>query len=610
MRLEIKTATAAADTELLGADDETGVVEAIVSVTGVVDSDNDVIEPGVYAESLARRHPKGIFSHDWKKWASRTEVIEEWLPGDPRLPKTTKNGQPWPAQAGALYVKTRYNLDTTTGRDAYHDVKFFSEVGQCEWSIGYRVPRGKGVRGKDGIRRIKGIDLFEYSPVLFGANSQTGTLAVKAIGTADGDDAAYEPIEVKAADSQDRAPVQDPGAGGEADAASSADADPAGEDEPVDEAELHAAVAQLDEAELTEGAAHAPVDDPDPEPQGGADDDPADSDDADDHSGDGPQDEAADSQAAADSATVPDSSDAPQDGPADGTKGGAPGVADTPADAAAVARLKRWYIRGEGAAKIRWNTPGAFDRCVRIASQHMPPEKAKGFCANVHKAATGRWPGANRDGKDAGQAVESTRGLYLPDSYEERRDALRELAAKMLGVPISHTDVVATWMDRVVVTTLADGGVKSFELPYTASAGGGLLVGQPVPVEVSVWVDGDADAPLPYAAMIEEAADGLKTLLRHQESKAGRVLSTTNAKRLVAAVEQIVMVLKAAGLSINDKPRVEEQESAPEAPDSTAPSARAVKDARADADQVVVVNEQMQARVAEILAAAKAVQPV
>lgn len=177
--IEHKASSTSPDVGLLGADDATGVVEAIVSVTGVCDHDNDIIEPGAYAKTLANRRPKGIFVHDWAKWVARTEHIEELLPGDARLPKTTKGGAPWPVEAGGLYVKARFNLNTDEGRNAYHNVKFFSETGECEWSVGYRVPPGKSTKDKTGVRRIKEMDLFEYSPVLFGANSMSGTLAVK-----------------------------------------------------------------------------------------------------------------------------------------------------------------------------------------------------------------------------------------------------------------------------------------------------------------------------------------------------------------------------------------------------------------------------------------------
>ncbi|MER5322378.1 hypothetical protein [Streptosporangium roseum] len=174
--LEYKAATPV--TGIITTGDE-GVVEALVSITGVTDSVGDLIVPGAYRRTLGERRPKGIFSHDTKVWTARTEGIEELLPGDARLPKTTKDGRPWPKDAGALWVKCRFNLQTDDGRNAYENVRFFSETNECEWSIGYTVPKG-GARKSRGIRLITDLDLWEYSPVLFGAAPLSSTLSVKA----------------------------------------------------------------------------------------------------------------------------------------------------------------------------------------------------------------------------------------------------------------------------------------------------------------------------------------------------------------------------------------------------------------------------------------------
>ncbi|MEV0968505.1 ADP-ribosyltransferase [Microtetraspora glauca] len=57
-------------------------------------------------------------------------------------------------------------------------------------------------------------------------------------------------------------------------------------------------------------------------------------------------------------------------------------------------QLRHWYVRGEGAARIGWGTPGDFERCVRIAGEHMA--NPQGYCANRHREATGEWPGRGR----------------------------------------------------------------------------------------------------------------------------------------------------------------------------------------------------------------------
>ena len=55
-------------------------------------------------------------------------------------------------------------------------------------------------------------------------------------------------------------------------------------------------------------------------------------------------------------------------------------------------KLRRYWLYGKGAAKIRWNTPGDWTRCVRQLSKYMGP-RAKGYCALRHKEATGMWTG-------------------------------------------------------------------------------------------------------------------------------------------------------------------------------------------------------------------------
>ncbi len=61
--------------------------------------------------------------------------------------------------------------------------------------------------------------------------------------------------------------------------------------------------------------------------------------------------------------------------------------------ATGAARLKRYWTTGEGGVKkIRWNTPGDWTRCERELRKYLGP-RAKGYCSNLHKAATGIWPG-------------------------------------------------------------------------------------------------------------------------------------------------------------------------------------------------------------------------
>ena len=57
------------------------------------------------------------------------------------------------------------------------------------------------------------------------------------------------------------------------------------------------------------------------------------------------------------------------------------------------ATLRRYWGQGAGAAKIRWGTPGDWTRCNKRLSKYLGP-RAKGYCARMHKARTGAWPGS------------------------------------------------------------------------------------------------------------------------------------------------------------------------------------------------------------------------
>ena len=68
-------------------------------------------------------------------------------------------------------------------------------------------------------------------------------------------------------------------------------------------------------------------------------------------------------------------------------------------------KLRRYWTKGKGAAKIRWNTGGDWTRCVRYLSKYLGP-RAKGYCALRHKEVTGEWTGdrahLQRYGRKAG----------------------------------------------------------------------------------------------------------------------------------------------------------------------------------------------------------------
>lgn len=95
---------------------------------------------------------------------------------------------------------------------------------------------------------------------------------------------------------------------------------------------------------------------------------------------------------------------------------GVPGIADTPGDVAAARRLKHYWLRGAGAAKIRWNTGGDWTRCVRYLSKYLGV-RAKGYCANLHHEATGLWTGDRAHRQRFGRQLATT-AKVLADTGE------------------------------------------------------------------------------------------------------------------------------------------------------------------------------------------------
>lgn len=55
-------------------------------------------------------------------------------------------------------------------------------------------------------------------------------------------------------------------------------------------------------------------------------------------------------------------------------------------------RLRKYWLSGKGAAKIRWGTKGDWTRCVRQLRKYLGP-RAKGYCTLMHGRKLGKYPG-------------------------------------------------------------------------------------------------------------------------------------------------------------------------------------------------------------------------
>jgi Escherichia/Staphylococcus phage prohead protease len=150
------------------ADDQQGVIEAIVSVTGNVDRGGDRVMPGFFAKSLRKKLPAGVWSHDWTKPIAKTLSAEEWRAGDPRLPDSIRG-------YGAYVVKAQFVLGVQAGREAYELIK--ARVID-EFSIGFVTVKHEFNQSTQTRDLLEG-EWFEWSPVLRGMNPETQVIRVK-----------------------------------------------------------------------------------------------------------------------------------------------------------------------------------------------------------------------------------------------------------------------------------------------------------------------------------------------------------------------------------------------------------------------------------------------
>jgi HK97 family phage prohead protease len=135
-----------------------GTFSGYASRFGVVDLGRDLVLPGAFAESLARRGPRGIkmlFQHD------PAEPIGVWL-------EVREDGQ-------GLFVRGRIMPEVERGRE----VLALMRAGALDGlSIGFRTVEGR-TEPKSGVRRLSRVDLWEISIVTFPMLPEARVSAVK-----------------------------------------------------------------------------------------------------------------------------------------------------------------------------------------------------------------------------------------------------------------------------------------------------------------------------------------------------------------------------------------------------------------------------------------------
>lgn len=80
------------------------------------------------------------------------------------------------------------------------------------------------------------------------------------------------------------------------------------------------------------------------------------------------------------------------------------------------ANLKKYWLHGEGAAKIRWGEGGDYNRCVLELSRHVNPAQVHGLCGNLHEEALGISTAEHKKLLEGGDAHSNTSAALILSS--------------------------------------------------------------------------------------------------------------------------------------------------------------------------------------------------
>lgn len=120
-------------------------------------------------------------------------------------------------------------------------------------------------------------------------------------------------------------------------------------------------------------------------------------------------------------------------------------------------KLRRYWTVGPGGAKIRWNTPGDWTRCVRHLGKFLGP-RAKGYCQLRHKEMTGMF---------TGDKIHLKRDGHRRFSSASLRSAEMVIEQSML---FAHREVARERMGLVAAAPITAGGAR-FRIPVVIPEG-------------------------------------------------------------------------------------------------------------------------------------------
>ena len=166
----------AAETKVL--DPAKGLVETVFSVTGNLDRQNDIIEPGAFAKALAAKGSVPVvYAHKWddiNQVLGKTINWRELMPGDPALPANLQQ-----KGYGGVKALIQFDQETPAGRVALTHVK---NKNITEWSFAFDIDPDGGEKFEDNARHIKSIaEMYEVTLALIGANPDTTTMSLKSL---------------------------------------------------------------------------------------------------------------------------------------------------------------------------------------------------------------------------------------------------------------------------------------------------------------------------------------------------------------------------------------------------------------------------------------------
>jgi len=184
-----KQLTKAFPVAIVDVDVDEGIVEAIVSVFGNIDDGDEIVHPGAFSKTIAERMHR-IKCVDQHRTFSVKDVLGTPLEirevGRDELPDIIL--QRYPEATGGLYTKTQYLLDTEEGKGVFLRIKAGAIT---EYSFAYDIISsdysrvGIGDGRKKPVRNLRELRLWEYSPVIWGMNPATATVAAKSVDDAD-----------------------------------------------------------------------------------------------------------------------------------------------------------------------------------------------------------------------------------------------------------------------------------------------------------------------------------------------------------------------------------------------------------------------------------------